>query len=284
MRSVVPRNAYGIIAAVQTDGASSDESPAEGLSYAFDMVKFAAALAAASAGVLCATFVVVAVVLGVLLGGGSYGIAAGEDAWRGWTALTFGIVCALLAAGFLATRFAVLHTVSKLIRKAALGEEILKHLLAACGVSEVPGERTAPAERTEGALAAVRTQLESAGLASELHGLPVRELKPRVQVVVARSVDHQLLARPPLQWIAGGVRRVLVWAVVRVVVKLGVSDPKAAHPCVDLPRLRTQLGANFDEMIIDQVNGGRVRLIWQVCLLATALSMSIAGAIRAVPG
>ncbi len=267
------------------DAAVSDESPAEVLAYAFDMAKLAAMLAAASAGVLCVTFLVVAVVLGILLGASSYGIAAGEETWRGWTALSCGIVCALLAAGFLATRFAILYTVTKLLRKAALGEEILQHLLAACGVSEVPGgERAVVSDETEGTLAAVRTQLESAGLASELHGLPVRELKPRVQVVIARSVDHQLLARPPLKWIAGGIRRVLVWAVVRIVVKVGVVDPKAAHPCIDVPRLRAHLGANLDEMIIDQINGGRVRLVWQVCILALGISISIAGAIRALPG
>lgn len=128
----------------------------------------------------------------------------------------------------------------------------------------------------------VRTQLESAGLAGELHGLPVRALKARVQVVVARSVDHKLLARPPLKWFAGGVRRVLVWAVVRIVVKIGV-DPMAAEPCINLPRLRSHLGANLDEMIIDQVNGGRVRLVWQVCVIALGASISIAGAIRALP-
>lgn len=269
---------------MQTDDASSVESPAEGLAYALGLAKGAATLAAASAGVLCVTFLVVAVVLGVLLGGSSYGIAAGEDPWRGWTALAFGIACALLAAGFLATRFAILHTVSKLIRMAALGGEILKHLLAACGVSEVPGEKAEPSEETEGPLAAVRTRLESAGLASDLHGLPVRELKPRVRVVIARSLDHPLLARPPLLWIAGGIRRVLVWAVVRIVVKLGVADPRAAHPCIDVPRLRSHLGANLDELIIDQINRGRVRIVWQVCILALGISISIAEVIRNLPG
>lgn len=263
------------------DGSFSDESPTEGLAFAFDMAKLAAALAAASAGILCVTFLVVAIILGILLGGGSYSIAAGEQAWRGWTALSCGIACALVAAGFLAARFAILYTVTKLIRKAALGEEIFKHLLAACGVSEA-GEKAALSEVAEGPLAAVRTQLESARLASELHGLPVRELKPRVEVVVARSVDHQLLARAPLKWIAGGVRRVLVWAVVRIVVKIAV-DPEATEPCIDVPRLRAHLGANLDELIIDQINGNRVRLVWQVCVLALGISISIAGAIRALP-
>jgi len=246
------------------------------------MVQLAAKMAASAAAVFCLTFLALAVLLGIVLGGSSYWIAAGEASWRGWTALACGLVCAILAGGFLATRFAILHAVCQLVRKAGVGEEILKNLLAACGVSEVPVRETVEsADEREGPLAAVREHLESAGLASELHGLPVRELKPRVQVVISRSVDHKLLARPPLKWIAAGVRRLLVWAVVRIVVRIGV-EPTATEPRIDLPRLRAHLGANLDELIIDQVNSGRVRLVLIVSGIAAGTALSIAGAIRAL--
>ncbi len=268
---------------MRNDLETSVETP-QGLALAVGLVQVGAKMAAASAAVFCLTFAILAVILGILLGGGSYWIAVGEASWRGWTALGCGIVCALLASGFLAARFAILHTVCQLVRKAGVGEEILKNLLAACGVSEVPGGVSVDlSEELRGPMAAVRTHLETAGLASELHGLPIRDLKARVEVVVSGVLDHKLTARAPFKWIVKGVRRVLVWAVVRIVAKIG-TDPAAAEPCIDLPRLRAHLGANLDELIIDQVNGGRVRLVLAVSGVAWLVATSIAMAIRALAG
>ncbi len=74
-----------------------------------------------------------------------------------------------------------------------------------------------------------------------------------------------------------------MWAVVRIVAKIG-TDPDAAEPRIDLPRLRAHLGANLDELIIDQVNDGRVRLVLAISGAAGLVATSIAMAIRALAG
>lgn len=175
-------------------------------------------------------------------------------------------MCATLGF-FVAVRLGVFFTISRAIRKAAIGRLVFDALFDnLLGVTP---------DNPQG-----DTKLTKA-----LHGLPVKEVEARLNHAAAALLETEVVEAtiPGLAlWLAAKVQRVFVWATIRVIVsQCTVGGTRDAS--VDLLELRNRLAGRIDNLIADWLKRRVTRFTLWLAGLTVALAVLVAIGIRQLP-
>jgi hypothetical protein len=206
------------------------------------------------------------IVLGLPLATICYFVASDGSWVKGLSAALLGFIAAVALGIFLGAQLSAYFTIRRGLRQLRLGSLVFDQLFSVLmGVSE-----TEPAGRPE--------------LVRKLHGVTPKEaelaLQEAAQSVLGRTDDTGI--RGFGKWVARRVLRLLVWAVVKLVMRQAISGT-GDEARVDLIILRDRLSDHVDELIADQLRKRYATISVGLTVAVVLLTLLVAYGIRQVP-